>query len=656
MANNSNFHQNFQSYTEWKQRLTRSIEEYRDWSEQQGLATPEASGRVRQALDTLATDRLTIAFVAEFSRGKTELINAVFFSDFGRRLLPSTAGRTTMCPTELMWDSDREEAYLRLLPIETRAKESSIAELKRDPRHWVYYPLNVDSPEQLEGTLQELALSKRVSTEEAARLGLYSDTRDNSGDDTVEIPRWRHAVVSFPHPLLQQGLVILDTPGLNALGSEPELTLSTLPSAQALLFVLAADTGVTRSDLEMWQHHIKGFQNNRQRGLAVVLNKIDTLWDELRPANEVEQAIASQRQATARILGVDDQSVFPVSAQKALLAKVKGDHALLERSALSPLETYLAEDMLEARQHIILDTVQAEVGQLVDNTRGLLAQQLGNTKRQLGELEDLRDKSADVIHHLLEKTRSEQARYLETVSRFQISRNAFGKKAQELRVMMDIAKAERIMEERHREMLHSWTTHGMKKVMKALFDDLRRAIQATTAQSEQIRKTVRNIYQQFQNEFGFSSVQPYKFSTMKFRVELELLYQEADAFRRSPSVAMSEQSHVVRRFYQALVSRAHAIFTQLGLAQDQWLTQALTPLLVQIQEHRNLIEKRLENLQKIGRSKHTLETRIQELEGQYAEQARQLTALRNMHNGIHAGMPPADGARPKPRLVSQHAH
>lgn len=41
-------------------------------------------------------------------------------------------------------------------------------------------------------------------------------------DGTVEIPRWRHAIINFPHPLLQQGLVILDTPGLNAVGTEPE--------------------------------------------------------------------------------------------------------------------------------------------------------------------------------------------------------------------------------------------------------------------------------------------------------------------------------------------------------------------------------------------------------------------------------------------------
>jgi hypothetical protein len=39
--------------------------------------------------------------------------------------------------------------------------------------------------------------------------------------------------------------VILDTPGLNAIGTEPELTLNLIPNAHAVLFILAAETGVT---------------------------------------------------------------------------------------------------------------------------------------------------------------------------------------------------------------------------------------------------------------------------------------------------------------------------------------------------------------------------------------------------------------------------
>ena len=655
---NSTFKQNFNAYAQWKVRLSHTVEEYQSWLEKQGLATADALKKIAQTQDTLHGDRLTIAFVAEFSRGKTELINAIFFADYGRRLLPSSAGRTTMCPTELLWDDRRNEAYLRLLPIETRSRDGNVSDLKNDAQHWVHYPLDIQSPDQMENTLRELIQTKRVSVSEAGRLGLYKEERQHDReaadhDDMVEIPRWRHAVISFPHPLLKQGLVILDTPGLNALGSEPELTLSTLPKAQAVLFVLGADTGVTRSDLEMWQHQLKGFQSSRQRGLVVVLNKIDTLWDDLKSDDEIQRIIADQKASTAKILGIAEQAIFPVSAHKGLLAKVKKNQALLHRSALDELETFLASDMLRARREIILDTVEGQVGQLIENNRGLLAQQLQNVKRQLSELEELRDKSGDVIHHLLQKTRNEQGKYLESVSHFQASRGELQMEAEKLRTLLDQEKLEHLMQQTHREMLHSWTTRGMKKSMKLLFDELRHAMQTATTRSERTRKMVRHVYQRFQNEFGFSNLQPLKISTMKFRVETELLYQEAEAFRKSPSLAMTEQSYVVKRFYQVLVGRARDIFTQLNLALDEWLSSALDPLVDQIQEHKEMMEKRLENLQKIGRSKNTLQVRIEDLEGQYAELARQLTALRNLYNGIHLSRPMSEESHPRPRLVSQ---
>ena len=151
------------------------------------------------------------------------------------------------------------------------------------------------------------------------------------------MPRWRHAVINFPHPLLKQGLVILDTPGLNAIGAEPELTLSLLPNAHAILFILAADTGVTQSDLTIWKEHI-GAGGAGRRGRVVVLNKIDGQWDELKTLAEIDSEIGRQVASCASILGLPDRQIFPVSAQKGLVAKINGDEALLERSRLPILE------------------------------------------------------------------------------------------------------------------------------------------------------------------------------------------------------------------------------------------------------------------------------------------------------------------------------
>src|SRR4029077_8177099 len=160
----------------------------------------------------------------------------------------------------------------------------------------------------------------------ARKYGLSAESETETGASTadgesIEIPCWRHAIINFPHPLLQQGLVVLDTPGLNAIGTEPELTLNQLPNAHAVLFLLAADAGVTKTDLEVWNRHLAGDDPASRAGRIVVLNKIDGMWDDLKSEAEVEAEIGRQVSSSAQLLGVPPSQVFAVTAQKALLAK-----------------------------------------------------------------------------------------------------------------------------------------------------------------------------------------------------------------------------------------------------------------------------------------------------------------------------------------------
>src|SRR5659263_762913 len=287
-----------------------------------------------------------VAFVAEFSRGKSELINAIFFAGYGRRIMPASAGRTTMCPTEMGYDADVPPC-LRLLPIETRLQPQARMEWRMVPEKWTRIDLDLNDPKQLSAALEKVAETRRVTQDEARALGFWQleAPEDNPMVDAqglVEVPRWRHALINIAHPLLKQGLVILDTPGLNAIGAEPELTVSLIPQAHAVLFLLGADTGVTKSDLSIWREHLVNDLQDKNTRL-VVLNKIDTLWDALSSPAQMQAQIERQRASTAEILGIPKEQVMAVSAQKGLVAKVTNDSALLELSCLPMLEQALAE-------------------------------------------------------------------------------------------------------------------------------------------------------------------------------------------------------------------------------------------------------------------------------------------------------------------------
>jgi len=310
----------FGHYSAWRNTVFLRVEALRDWLNAEKLGDAESERRLGQLLGRLQEDTLNVAFVAEFSRGKSELINAIFFSDYPQRVLPSAAGRTTMCPTELYFNPLHQPS-LRLLPIETKSHEGSIGDFKNDTQAWTEFPLNLDSAEEMQATLIHLADTMQVDPAIAESYGLINpDDEDTahtvSRDGRIAIPRWRHALINFPHPLLKQGLVILDTPGLNAIGTEPELTLNMLPSAHAVLFLLAADTGVTKSDIEIWRQHIAPMQG-ASRARLVVLNKIDGLWDELKSATEIEAEIAKQVTSSALQLDLPATQVFPVGPESA---------------------------------------------------------------------------------------------------------------------------------------------------------------------------------------------------------------------------------------------------------------------------------------------------------------------------------------------------
>ncbi|MDE2121299.1 MAG: dynamin family protein, partial [Betaproteobacteria bacterium] len=300
----------------------------------------EALGELERRLQH---DQAQLAFVAELSRGKSELINALFFGASGQRVLPAGAGRTTMCPLEISSEPGRPST-LRLLPIETRAESRLLSDWKSRPQEWQEHGFAADDAVAMSRALQHLCDTVQVPLARARELGLHLPEGDEDErrdpDEQVEIPRWRHALLTIEHPLLAQGISVLDTPGLNALGAEPELTLSLIPSAAAVVFLLSADAGVTRSDLQLWNEHIGAAGRERS---FIVLNKIDMLWDPLRSAAEVQAQIRKQCESVAQVLQVPLSRVFPLSAHKGLLARIHGDETLLQRSGLPQLEAALGE-------------------------------------------------------------------------------------------------------------------------------------------------------------------------------------------------------------------------------------------------------------------------------------------------------------------------
>ncbi len=606
--------QDFQQYSAWRQGVVEALEHYQAWVSAAELSDGASEQRIARALNRLADDKLSIAFVAEFARGKSELINAIFFADYGQRILPSSAGRTTMCPTELMYDP-RVAPSIRMLPIETRAQNLSTSDFRDLPEAWTVFPLNLEAADELHEVLKQVSLTKQVTVAQAKCYGLYNENDPDSqltldGNGLVEISLWRHAIINFPHPLLEQGLVILDTPGLNAIGTEPELTLNLIPNAHAVLFILAADTGVTKSDIEIWRNHI-----GTGAGRMVVLNKIDSMWDELHSDAENEAEIARQQASVAHMLALEPRQVHPVSAQKALVGKINGDPALLARSRLQELEDALFFDLIPAKKDIVRKQLETDIEALIAAQQAIMGDHTRGIVEQMHELKSLRGKNQNVIEHMVRRIDVEKKEFDASLLKLQGTRSVFTRLSTELYTSlgMDILKHE--IGDVRTAMERSHFSSGLRDAVKQFFGQIKLNLELSDQKTVEISAMMVVMYKKFSAEHGLSLPAPMPFSLDKYHheiVRIEAIYHHqfgAATLMTTSRVALME------KFFDSIASRVKRNFKAANGDVEAWLKMIMAPLEAQIRQHKEQLKHRLASIHRIHDATDTLEQKIASFEG-----------------------------------------
>jgi hypothetical protein len=622
----------FEAYSDWRRRLSAGISGLHEWLSQQDLADAQTDLKIQRLLERLHQDKLVIAFVAEFSRGKSELINAIFFADFGQRLLPSSAGRTTMCPTELLYDPTRPPS-IRLLPIETRARDGTVTEFKNYADEWVTLALDLSSADKMSQVLSQVSQIKRVPVALARKYGLFEDgdllaPLSALDEAAVDIPCWRHAVINFPHPLLQQGLVILDTPGLNAIGTEPELTLSLLPNAHGVLFVLAADAGVTKTDIDVWQNHLVGIDPATKEGRLVILNKIDGLWDELKTEAEVSGEIERQVRSCAQILALPPAQVFAVSAQKALLAKVNGDDALLTKSRLPQLEQALSKELIPAKREIVGTATRAEVRSLAVTVRAILDARAAGIQEQLAELRGLRGKNQDVVEHMMERIRQEKDLFERGMQRYTALRTVFTQHTTVLYQAIGLESLRETAGETRRRIEDSPFTKGVRSAMGDFFAAIRGSFESSAQKTTEIHDMMEAMYTRFAREHGLEPFTPPPFSILKYQKEIDRLERAYNVhFNTLWNMVSKAKFTLMKRFFETIAIRVKHVFDIANRDLESWLKAVMAPLETQVREHHLQLRRRLESVKRIHRASDELEERIAELEQSEEGMKAQLNAL-----------------------------
>ena len=613
--NNSLAHQ-LDALSAWRRTLDRRVSAMADFMAEHELADTAALASIDALHRKLGADKLVLACVAEVSRGKSELLNAIFFADTGRRVLPATPGRTTMCPVELQFHAG-QPAELALLPIDTRLGEQSLAELRTRPEAWQRLGLDPRNPDGLAEALMLVTQTRRVSTVTAAALGFWSDEQPQDNpprldDGSVEVPAWRHALINYPHPLLQRGLVVIDTPGLNAVGAEPELTLGLLPAAHAIVFLLGADTGVSRSDLAIWTEHLG--EDTLER--FVVLNKTDILSDPLSTPAALAAQLDSQQRKIAQTLQVPMARIYPLSARDALAARISGDAVALERSGLPALEAALARELLPRQRELLARATAGALQTLRLGATRRLGERRRHNAEQMLELRGLRGKSQSKVQAMLLRLDAEMGDFERCTARLSALRVVH---LRQLQKAMAALSADTLREEvaTMRAAMAASPLHlGARKAFAATVERLRAALARAHAQADEIQQMLSASYHQLNAEFGFAFTLASAPQLQRFVDELDLIERSYGRYLGPTQAWRLAGASFMEQFQRMLLSKLRVVFENAAGEVELWSKAASAQIEQQLRERRRAFAHRHEALQRIQSAAGELEQRIAEVEQQ----------------------------------------
>ena len=583
--------------------LQQLIASISSWLEANGFYNKPVKERFDLIQDMLSEKERNVLFLAEFSRGKSELINSTIFGSMGKRLLPSTPGRTTRCTTVIEYHP-KELPSIRLLPTvgSSESIRQPVSLLKKDTTLWEKTLFSANDSNAIIKALKQIADTELVTPEVAYELGFLSNTDEKELskidiiDGQIAIPKYRHAIINYPHPLLKQGLSITDTPGLNALGIEPELTLRSLESANAIVFVLSADTGITRSEMVAWNEHVK---QSHMENVLVVINKIDTLWDELKTEEEIEFQIKKQVAEVARILGIPSSRVFPLSAQKSLVARRDNNYSLESRSQVNKFELALADTINSTNQKAILKRARKDISSTLSVAQRVMSQRKDSAKHQISEINKLMMNQTQISETKINKVKKERERLQkinERINLFQVELvtdyNKFVDK-------LNIFALDKLIARYRLEISNQLTTTGLQREMNQFQSEAVDRFKSAIVHIFELQKKLDILYQKVEEILEIKGLTPRKIHPEIYLDTLQKYSDKHNEYTKGLSMVMTEQNALRDRYHASVMVKIRKLYVQTRDEAQLWCRNSLIPLHLELKEKNSQLNKRLIIMERI---------------------------------------------------------
>lgn len=331
MGNNGNFDQ-YAAFREKQLELAKMLNESSEVIS--GLNMEQFRDNLKRLGDKVQNDSFKIQVVGTFKNGKSTFIN----SFLGEEILPAYALPCTAVINEVKW-GERKRAVLHF----------------RDP---LPDPLPADlSPKALEhmrkfpqGPIPPLEIPYD-EIEDYVVIPIGKDPKEM----LLESP-YEKVELYWPLPLLENGVEIIDSPGLNEHATRTKVTMDYLSKADAILFVLNAQAICSQEEMRFVE------DNLQEQGFTdpfFLVNRFDSITSE-------RERSAMRRFTEMKLRDYTSNEIFYVSALNALNGKMEGDADKLRSSGMPEFEARLSDFLTRQKGRVKLSQPARELKRILN--------------------------------------------------------------------------------------------------------------------------------------------------------------------------------------------------------------------------------------------------------------------------------------------------
>jgi prefoldin subunit 5 len=362
------------------------------------------------------------------------------------------------------------------------------------------------------------------------------------------------------------------------------------------------------------------------------------MWDELKTEAENDAEIDRQQASVAQLLALEPRQVYPVSAQKALVGKINGDMALLEKSRLGQLEAALFNELIPAKKDIIRKQLSDDMAQLVGAQHAMLNARIRDIVEQLHELKSLRGKNQSVVAHMMRRIDIEKKEFDGSLSTLAGTRSVFARLSTALYSSLGMDTVQGEINAVRDGMQASRFATGMRGPVKVFFDQVRGHLAESDTMITEIGQMMESMYRKFSTEHGLSLSLPMLFSLEKYRLEIdtvEAIYQKQFG---TTTLLMTSRGALMERFFDSIASRVRRNFRAANADVEAWLKVIMAPLEAEIRKHKEQLKHRLASIQRIHEATDSLEQKIEALEATQRDLEKVKAQLHQLAGGVNQAL------------------